>query len=101
MSKALPTKIFGKSQPLLPSLDLNEIQLKSYQWFVEEGLKELFAESSPIVDHTGKELELYFEKYHFDEPKYDEVTSRYKDATYEATLRVQVKLVNKRTGVAQ
>jgi DNA-directed RNA polymerase beta' subunit len=100
-SKPLPIKTFGHSRQLLTASNLNEIQLKSYRWFVEESLKELFEEASPILDHTGKELALYFEKYHFDEPKYDEVMSRYKDATYESTLKVQVRLENKRTGVSE
>ena len=42
------------------SVQLNEAQLKSYQWFFEKGLKEIFEEISPIRDHTGKEFELYF-----------------------------------------
>src|SRR3989344_1678617 len=91
------TKHFGKFREAIEPSNLNEIQLKSYDWLLKHGLKELFDEASPIRDHTGKELELYFEKYSFDEPKYDEVTARFKDATYEATLRVTVRLVNKRT----
>ena len=68
---------------------------------MEKGLKEIFDEISPIPDHTGKEFALSFASYRFDEPKYDEPTARYKEATYEAPLRVTVKLENKRTGVAQ
>ena len=75
--------------------------MKSYQWFLEKGLNELFAEISPIRDHTGKEFELYFHDYRFDEPKYDEATARYKEATYEAPLRCTLKLGNKRTGKTQ
>ena len=101
MPNALPTKNFGKSAPILEPVDLNEIQLKSYGWFLDKGLKELFEEVSPIYDHTGKELALTFEDYRFDEPKYDETTARYKDATYEATLRVKLKLSNKKTGKSQ
>src|ERR1035437_1231366 len=82
----LPVKDFSKSKPLIKSLDLNETQIKSYKWFVEKGLRELFDEISPITDHTGNELALYFEGYHFDEPKHDEVTSRYKDISFEARL---------------
>lgn len=101
MRTALPTKHFGKHQDLTLPINLNEIQLTSYRWFVDRGIRELFDEVSPIPDHTGKELELYFGDYRFDEPKYDETTCRYKGTTYEATLRVDLKLVNKQTGESQ
>jgi DNA-directed RNA polymerase beta' subunit len=101
MAKFSSVKDFSKSKPLIAPLDLNEAQLKSYRWFLEKGLKEIFDEISPIPDHTGKELALSFAGYRFDEPKYDEATARYKEATYEAPLRVTVKLANKRTGVEQ
>ena len=101
MAKFTSVKDFSKSKPLIAPLDLNEAQLKSYRWFLEKGLKEIFDEISPIPDHTGKELALSFVGYRFDEPKYDEATARYKEATYEAPLRVTVKLANKRTGVEQ
>ena len=101
MAKFSSVKDFSKSKPLIAPLDLNEAQLKSYRWFLEKGLKEIFDEISPIPDHTGKELALSFAGYRFDEPKYDEPTARYKEATYEAPLRVTVKLANKRTGVEQ
>ena len=101
MAKFSSVKDFSKSKPLIAPIDLNEAQLKSYRWFLEKGLKEIFDEISPIHDHTGKEFELSFADYRFDEPKYDEATARYKEATYEASLRVTVKLLNKRTGVTQ
>ncbi len=100
-TKNLPVKKFGKSPNLIPQPDLNEIQLKSYAWFLREGFKEILAEVSPIPDHTGKELALYFEDYSFGEPKYDEVMSRYKDATYEAPLHLKVRLENKKTGASE
>ncbi len=78
--------------------DLIEIQKKSYQWFFEKGLKELFEETSPIEDTYGKDLELHFEDYYLDEPKFDEVVSRAKNITFEAPLRVKSRLSNKRTG---
>ena len=57
----LPIKDFSKFKPFIGQPDLNEIQLRSYELFLKEGLRELFKEVSPIRDHTGKELELYFE----------------------------------------
>jgi DNA-directed RNA polymerase subunit beta len=77
--------------------DLIEVQKSSYEWFSKYGIRELFEEISPITDFTGRDLELYFEEYYLDEPKFDEATCHAKNATYEAPLRVNVKLVNKRT----
>src|SRR3989344_3058834 len=95
--KILPIKKFGKFEPSISQPDLNEVQLKSYDWFLREGFRELLREVSPIYDHTGKELELHFDDYFLGEPKYDETTARYKDATYEAPLHLKVRLENKRT----
>jgi DNA-directed RNA polymerase beta' subunit len=91
------TKHFGKTKPLIAPSNLNEIQLASYDWFLKKGLREIFDEISPIRDHTNKEFELHFLDYRFDEPKYDEATARYKEATYEAPLRATVRLVNRLT----
>src|SRR3989338_1592130 len=78
--------------------DLIEVQKTSYEWFLQEGIHELFDEISPINDFTGRDLELYFEDYYFDEAKFDEYQCRGKNITFEAPLRVQVRLANKRTG---
>ncbi|MCX6796086.1 MAG: DNA-directed RNA polymerase subunit beta, partial [Candidatus Falkowbacteria bacterium] len=78
--------------------DLIEIQKDSFNWFLQEGLRDLFDEISPITDFIGRDLELYFEDYYLDEPKFDEVESHSKNITYEAPLRVKVRLSNKRTG---
>ena len=51
--------------------NLTQIQLDSFKWFLEEGLRELFDEISPIQDFTGKNLELRFLDYHFGKPRYD------------------------------
>ncbi len=78
--------------------DLIEIQKRSYQWFFEEGLKELFDEISPIRDFIGRDLELSFVNYYLDEPRFDELAAKAKNVTFEAPLRVSTKLVNKKTG---
>jgi len=78
--------------------DLIELQKKSYDWFWKIGLRELFDEFSPITDFIGRDLELYFLDYYLDEPKFDEVQSKDKNVTYESPLRVNVRLVNKKTG---
>lgn len=77
--------------------DLIEIQKNSYNWFVRDGLQELFEEVSPIVDVSEKGLELHFNDYYLDEPKFDEVTSKEKNITYEAPLRIKASLVNTKT----
>ncbi|MFA6097970.1 MAG: DNA-directed RNA polymerase subunit beta [Patescibacteria group bacterium] len=78
--------------------DLIVVQKTSYNWLVKEGLRELFEEVSPIKDFIGRDLELYLQNYYFDEPRFDEVTAKAKNVTFEAALRVETKLVNKKTG---
>ncbi len=77
--------------------DLIEVQRRSYQWFFDEGISELFSEVAPIKDFIGRDLELYFDGYYLDEPKFDEKASRLKNVTYEAPLRVKTRLVNLRS----
>ena len=90
-------KFFIDTKEEHPLPDLIEVQKTSYDWFLEKGIQDLFEEISPITDFTGRDLELSFESYAFDEPKFDEVTSREKNISYEAALRVKARLVNKRT----
>jgi DNA-directed RNA polymerase subunit beta len=91
-------RFFTTRQDATPLPDLIAIQKESYDWFLKEGLRELFDEISPIRDFSDRDLELYFTDYYLDEPKFDEVTSKSKNVTWEAPLRVSVKLVNSRTG---
>jgi len=82
----------------VPLLNLLAIQKDSYNWFLKEGLQELFDEISPVTDFTGKEVELCFKEYYFDKPKFSERTASEKNETFEAPLRVRTQLVNKKTG---
>src|SRR5699024_12191346 len=66
-------------------------------WFLQEGLKEMFADISPIEDFTGN-LSLEFIDYRFEEPKYPVEESKERDVTYSAPLRVRVRLINNQTG---
>ena len=75
--------------------DLVEIQNKSYHWLIKEGLKELFKEYSPIKDYSDKKFSLEFVGFQLDEPKYDEYYARDNNLSYDAPLRVRVKLTNK------
>ncbi|OGN13079.1 MAG: DNA-directed RNA polymerase subunit beta [Candidatus Yanofskybacteria bacterium RIFCSPHIGHO2_02_FULL_43_22] len=86
---------FGIDQFEAPNLV--QVQLDSYKWFLDIGLRELLKDVSPTEDWTGKELELRFLDYKLDEPKYKERTAIEKNITYEAPLKVKVGLRNKRT----
>jgi DNA-directed RNA polymerase subunit beta len=97
-SKALARKFFTQSHETALLPNLIEVQLISYKWFVEKGLKDLLGEINPIRDFTGKNLEMFFGDYFFDKSKYDEFASRERNTTYEAPLYVSAKLVNKQTG---
>src|SRR3989344_1948540 len=88
---------FAHSKNVVPLPDLIAVQKQSYDWFVRKGISELFREISPIQDWIGRDLELWFGEHYFDEPKFDEKTSKDKNITFEAPLRVKVKLTNKRT----
>ncbi|PIT87501.1 MAG: DNA-directed RNA polymerase subunit beta [Candidatus Magasanikbacteria bacterium CG10_big_fil_rev_8_21_14_0_10_40_10] len=77
--------------------DLIEVQKSSYDWFLKYGIKELFDEVSPMTDFTGRDLEVYLEDYYLDDSKFDEVTCRERNLTFDAPLRVTARLVNKKT----
>jgi DNA-directed RNA polymerase subunit beta len=96
----LPTseKWYSKIPQIMEMPNLIKVQLDSYDWFLREGLRELFDEISPIQDFTGSKMELRFGEYSFGEPKYDERECRERDATFAAPLRVKVELIVKETG---
>ncbi len=96
--RPVPRKFFSRQHETAQLPNLIEIQLNSYKWFFDKGLKELLDEINPIHDFTSKNLELYFGDFFFDKPKYDEMTARERNTTYEAPLYVSAKLVNKVTG---
>ncbi|MBX4187307.1 MAG: DNA-directed RNA polymerase subunit beta [Candidatus Doudnabacteria bacterium] len=92
-----PRKFFTSFEEVMEMPNLIEAQLRSYKWFWEKGLKELFEEINSIKDFTGKNLELFFGEYFLDKPKYDEKTAKERNTTFEAPLYISVKLVNKVT----
>ena len=77
---------------------LVEIQLNSYEWYVNEGIRDLLDEISPIQDFSGKKLELHFLEHSLGESKYNAEESKHKNLTFEAPLKVHVQLINKETG---
>jgi len=105
MQKRLDTKNYARTRDVQELPSLIEVQLKSFEWFRNEGMGELFAEISPIESFNGN-LRLYFPgpqpetdefglKYWFDEPKHDEDLCLERDMTYSAPLYVRVALVNR------
>ena len=79
--------------------NLIEVQTASFKWFMDEGLKALFKEISPIKDHNdGEKFELYFKDYEFDPPKYSIPESKIHSVNYARALKVNVELYNKETG---
>jgi DNA-directed RNA polymerase subunit beta len=94
-------KVDGVSYEKFEIPNLIELQLDSFAWFVEKGLRELFDEISPIKDFTGKVMELQFLDYEFGEPKYSEEECRTKDLTFSKPLYVNVELLIKETGEIQ
>lgn len=88
---------FGKLKEVLELPNLIEVQRNSYDWFLREGLKEVFHDISPIQDFTGN-LVLEFLDYTLGDTKYSVEECKERDFTYAAPLRVKVRLINKETG---
>ena len=94
-----PKKYFSRyKKPLIEFPNLIESQTKSYKWFVEEGLKEVFKEFSPIVDYSGKKFELEFNSFSLSEPNCRENEAKVNKLTYQGLLKARVKLNNKILG---
>ena len=90
-------KSFARTQEIMEMPNLLEIQKSSYKWFLETGLREVFADVGAITDYQGN-LELTFIDYKMDEaPKYDVEECKARDTTYAAPLKVKVRLRNKET----
>ncbi|MFH1750015.1 MAG: DNA-directed RNA polymerase subunit beta [bacterium] len=85
-------KATNQSPPNFPNLI--ELQTDSYEWFKKEGIQELFQEISPVIDFTGKNLELEFGRCFFEKPVCNEDEARENNLTYKAPLRAIVKLKN-------
>lgn len=98
MASARERVHYSQSQDLIPIPNLLEAQHKSFQWFIDEGLTELFDEINPIEDYTGTKLSMTFKDYHFDEPKVGEWEAVENNVSYDSSLYVMVELVNKVTG---
>ncbi len=94
-----PTRDYwGANYSNIPQLDLTLVQRESYQWFLEEGIRELLSEVTPITDFTGKNWELVFGDYFFGKPRLTPIIAREKGLTYDMPLRVTATLTNKQNG---
>ena len=88
---------YSRISEVLELPNLIELQTDSYKWFLDKGLKEMFADISPIEDHTGN-LALEFLDYELQTPKYTVSEARQHDANYSAPIYVKLRLINKETG---
>ena len=90
---------YSRQKEVLDMPNLIEVQKNSYKWFLEDGLKEVFEDISPITDYSGH-LSLEFVDFMLceDDKKYSIEECKERDATYAAPLKVKVRLYNKETG---
>ena len=96
---ALPKKHFGKfTTNLTETPNLVREQINSYKRLLEEGVKSVFEEFSPIADYSGKKFDLDISKFTFGKPEYDEHYAKFKRLSYKIPLRIEAKLTNKTTG---
>ncbi len=92
-------KYFSKyKKPLVEFPNLLEMQITSFKWLIEHGLKEVFKEFSPINDYSSKKFQLDFTGFSLGEPKYDEQYAKVNKLSYEAPIKARVKLLNKSLG---
>ncbi len=88
---------YARTNEVIELPNLIEVQRNSYEWFLKEGLHEALEEIFPIEDYTGK-LQLQFISYYFGEPKYEVHECKERDASYQAPLKMKVRLMDKETG---
>lgn len=98
ITNVLNKKYFSKYRPGFASLpNLVSVQLDSFKWFLDFGLREVFKEFSPIKDYAGEDLELDFIDYFIEEPKNSEYQAKASNLSYEAPVRIRIRLTNKNT----
>ena len=95
-------KYFSRyNKPLVEFPNLIENQITSFTWLVEEGIKEVFKEFSPINDYSEKKFQLDITSFSLGEPKFDEEHTKVNKLTYEGQLKARVKLLNKSIGTSK
>ena len=97
-----PKKYFSRyKDPLIKFPNLIEAQTKSFKLLVEEGIKEVFKEFSPIIDYSGKKFELEFSSFSLSEPNCEENDAKINKLSYQGLLKTCVKLTNKILGTVK
>lgn len=91
-------KNFGKQEKNLPTINLSDVQKESWQWFLDEGIKEELAIISPIDDFTGKNWQLSLGEHSLGLPTTSPRTAQKKGVTYSSPIKIRATLTNKRTG---
>src|SRR3972149_2612335 len=100
MIKPPKRRNFGIDQSDLPKLDLSIVQRQSWEWFLNEGIATELSGVSPIEDFAGKNWELSFGKHSLEMPNISPKVCREKGVSYSSAFKVEVSLLNKRTGRA-
>lgn len=98
LNKENTRKSWSKTPALTPELNLIKIQLDSYHWFLQDGIREVLAEISPVEDFTGKNWTLELGSFSFGKPKYTSQQASEKGVTFDAPLKIEAILINKQTG---
>src|SRR5439155_19948180 len=91
-ARATPRKRYARIPDVLPIPNRIQLQLESFRWFIDHGLRELFDEISPIRDFTNRVMELRFQDYEFGEPKCSEAECRTKEMSFSKPLYVTPEL---------
>lgn len=89
---------FSRVEEVMSLPNLLDVQTSSFDWFIKEGLKEVFDDVSPIEDYSGKLILEFVDYYISDDIKYDIDESKQRDTNYCAPLKVKVRLINTETG---
>jgi DNA-directed RNA polymerase subunit beta len=96
-SNVRPRQFLGENPYTVEPPHLLDIQLKSFEWFEKQGIREILDEISPIKDYTEK-FEIYFREHILEEPELTPTECKEKDRTYQRVLKVRVELINRETG---
>ena len=91
-------KYWSKTPAIVPELNLIQIQIDSYNWFLKTGIKQVLMEISPVEDFTGKNWTLELGSFYFGKPKYSAENAKEKGVTFDAPLKIEAILINKQTG---
>ena len=85
-------KTYAKIPQVIDVPNLIQSQLRSYEWFTSDALKEVYREISPISDYTGKKYELFFLEHYFKDPKYSPQECKEREITFSQPLYVKTRL---------